>query len=71
MQDTKNVVTVSTNIGTTCSECDFLINPQEFDKSVNHYINEHGYTLLHVGTETDRDYKEAICHSTVAVLGKP
>lgn len=71
MQETKNVVTVSTNIGTTCSECDFLIKSEEFDKNVNHYINEHGYTLLHVGTETGRDYEGAIYHSTVAVLGKP
>lgn len=24
-------------------------------ESINHYINEHGYRMLHVGTETSRD----------------
>jgi len=38
--------------------------------SVNHYIAQHGYALLHVGTETSRDDKGKPWHNTIAVLGK-
>lgn len=71
MEDAKGVVTVSTNIGTGCKECDMFIDgTNDFDGGVNHYIQEHGYKLLHVGTETSHG-DEGYWSSTVAVLGKP
>jgi hypothetical protein len=36
---------------------------------INHFIEAHGYRLLHVGTETSHDSNGNPWHSTVAVLG--
>jgi hypothetical protein len=41
-----------------------------FPESVNHYIEQHGYRLLHIGTETTDDSKANPWHCTIAVLGK-
>lgn len=65
----QHVVYVSTNIGTGCEHCGTPIGLEDFAGSVNHYI-EHGYTLLHVGTETGHDMDGKPWHSTVAVLGR-
>lgn len=71
MEDAKGVVTVSTNIGQKCDECDYWVDGAEkFDEGVNHYIQEHGYKLLHVGSQTSHA-DDGLWHSTVAVLGKP
>jgi hypothetical protein len=37
----------------------------DFEAATNHYLQEHGYTLLHVGEET-----EGKTEITVAVVGK-
>ncbi len=39
-------------------------------ESINHYIEMHGYKLLHVGTETIHDDQGEPWHTTVSVLGK-
>ena len=68
-----HVVTVSTNVRHSCEHCEFRIGPSEHNDglkdSVNHYITKHGYRLLHVGTQTDRDDEGNPWHLTVAVLG--
>ena len=70
MKATKHLVHISTNTGTGCEHCGTPVGLEHFAKSVNHYIEQHGYTLLHVGTETSHDMRGELCHSTVAVLGK-
>ena len=71
IEDTKTIVTVSTNISCQCKHCKFHVGPETFDESVSHYVKEHGYTLLHVGSQADRDAQDghSISH-TVAILGR-
>jgi hypothetical protein len=69
-----HVVKLSTNRGGRCDHCEFPMRSfagvDNLAESINHYISEHGYRLLHVGTESDRDDEENPWHSTVAVLGR-
>jgi hypothetical protein len=67
--DVAAVVTVSTNVGTRCKHCSESIGLERFAESVTHYIEKHGYQLLHVGSETSLDHEGKPWHSTVAVLG--
>ena len=64
-----HVVHISTDVVTGCDHCSFAINGDNFAESVNHYIKEHSYKLLHVGTET-RNNDGKLWHSSVAILGK-
>ncbi len=66
----QHVVYVSTNISSGCQHCHQQIDGEEFAESVNHYIQQHGYRLLHVGSQTDRGDRDELWHFTVAVLGK-
>ena len=66
----KHVVQISTNIGTGCEHCNTQIGLEKFPESINHYVEQHGYKLLHVGTETSDDTNGNPWHSTVALLGK-
>jgi hypothetical protein len=50
--------------------CDFRIGLDNFAESINHYINDHGYKILHVGQESSWDSEGSPWQSTVAVLGK-
>jgi hypothetical protein len=70
--ETKHVIRVSTNEGSSCpiDGCEFgWLGLDKFSESVNHVIKAHGYTLLHVGMETSHDNREKRWHSTVAILG--
>ncbi len=61
---------VSSVEGSPCAECDQgLSGYDDFKGCVEHYIKQHGYRLLHVGTETE-NLSEGLGHSTVAILGK-
>jgi hypothetical protein len=53
----KHVVYFTTNSGFNCEHCDFSasFNENWFDKAINHYIEKHSYTLLHVGGEAGLD----------------
>lgn len=66
----QHVVHISTNIGTGCEHCNEQIGLDRLAESINHYIEQHGYKLLHVGTETSHDTNGNPWHSTAAVLGK-
>lgn len=66
----KRVVHISTGIGEGCKHCTERIGTDRFAESVNHYIEKHGYKLLHVGTESDRYTEGEVAYMTVAVLGK-
>lgn len=71
-----HTIHLSTNIGRQCEHCEEWTgaDPEgatDLAESINHYINEHGYRLLHVGTETNRDGDEKeLWYSTIAILGK-
>ena len=66
----KHVVYVSSNEGAACEHCSESVGLDRFAESINHYVEKHGYRILHVGTQTDRDDEGLLWHHTVAVLGK-
>ena len=70
MANIKHTVHISTNVATGCEHCTAIFDGDDFANAVNHYIEKHGYTLIHVGTETEHDSEGRPCHSTVAVIGK-
>jgi tRNA U54 and U55 pseudouridine synthase Pus10 len=70
MAKIKHTVHISTNAETGCEHCATIFEMDDFTNAVNHYIEKHGYTLIHVGTETEHDSEGRPCDSTVAVLGK-
>ena len=54
-------VQLSSAIGKACEECapedspDFLdSNPEDIAAQINHYLEVHGYELIHVGQQTRR-----------------
>lgn len=65
-----HTIYISTDIAKVCEHCAEYLRSENFAASVNHYIEEHGYKLLHVGSETDNDHEGKPFHKTVAVLGK-
>lgn len=67
----QHIVYISTNIGTWCEHCGSVnIGMDKFAESVNHYIENHGYKLLHVGQESKETDKGNPISDTIAVLGK-
>ena len=71
-------VQLSSAIGRACEECspedspEFLFaNPDDVGAQVSHYMEVHGYELLHVGQQTGRDQAGNPWQTTVAVVGKP
>lgn len=67
--EVNHVVHISTNIGVSCEHCSESIGVDRFAESINHYINKHGYKLLHVGQETSEG-SDGLWHHSVAVLGR-
>jgi len=63
-----HIVHAVTHMRKSCPHCRKIFN--DFDEDVNHYIKEHGYKLLHVGTETQNDNEGRLWQSTAAVLGR-
>ena len=73
MEKMKRTTQVSSNIGQSCDHCNEGIGvfklSDDITPSINHYIEAHGYFLLHVGTQTSHDTSGQAWHSTVAILG--
>ncbi len=73
MQNVKRTTEVSSNIGRGCEHCSESIGLSSAGNSVtdgvNHYIEVHGYRLLHVGTQTAEDMNGKPHQTTVAILG--
>jgi len=65
-----HVVHISTDESKGCEHCAFRIGTDNFAESINHYISDHGYKLLHVGQETSHDSMGNPFQLTVAVVGK-
>jgi hypothetical protein len=52
-----------------CRFCsDFSKQQNDFQSSINHHIDQHGFKLLHVGSESSLE-DGGLYHSTIAVLG--
>lgn len=67
----KHTVYLSSNIGKRCEHCDYSIGAPDKDvpDGINHYIDHHGYKLLHVGQEYSEDNEGKTIHHTVAIVG--
>ena len=71
MEQTKRTTEISSNINRGCEHCRESVGPSNdggITDSINHYINEHGYRLVHVGTQTSHGPDGKPWHNTVAVL---
>lgn len=64
------VVQLSSEVETEYEHCAERVGGEHFATSVNHYIAEHDYQILHVGTQTSHGPTGEPWHNTVAVLGK-
>ena len=63
-KEIKHVVQIDTHSETNCKHCSIKVGGTDLSLSINHYIETHGYKLLHIGQETG----EAL-QMTVAYLG--
>ena len=69
IEDTKDVIKLSSNIYSGCKHCDDKMG-DSIEDQIGHYVQAHGYRLLHVGQESDHAPDgTGLWHSTVAVLG--
>lgn len=69
LQSVNEIKVISTNIHETCKHgCTLPYAGEFFESNVNHYIQEHGYKILHVGQESTSDNEGKPYHSTIAVL---
>ena len=64
----KRTVQIASNISSGCDHCSEDVGDAVSD-GINHYIEAHGYWLLHVGTETYQSNSGDLWHNTVAILG--
>ena len=78
LTEIQKTVQLSSAIGKSCEECsaehspEFLFSdPEDVGAQVSHYIEAHGYQLLHIGQQTGRDQAGHPWQTTVAVVGKP
>ena len=72
MQTTKRTTRVASNSSRGCEHCGASLGHGgggSVSDDINHFIEEHGYRLLHVGTETSPDPEGHPWHATVAILG--
>jgi hypothetical protein len=66
----ERVFNISTDVSERCEHCEQMAGGSLFAESIYHYIEDHGYRLLHVGEETTRDTDGTPWNMTVAVLGR-
>jgi len=52
------------------SSCELCGASNNFQETLNHYISQHGYKLLHVGTQSSLHSNGNLVHDVVVVLGK-
>src|SRR5690242_7433053 len=51
----KHVISLLSYESKNCEHCTRSVGGEHFSESINHLIKDHGYKLLHVGTETSTD----------------
>lgn len=66
MPDDKRYIQLSTGIHKSCEVCRVDIAYENIARQINHYL-DHGYKVVHVGTETFATEK-GLEHFTVAML---
>jgi hypothetical protein len=71
MTNVKRVATINTNVGRHCLACDAWQKPDTLEESVNHYLQAHGWVLVHIGEQTYMGDGNLQHHVTVAVVGEP
>jgi hypothetical protein len=64
----RHVVQLSSDIHGPCEECRDYRTDANVGNAINHYL-EHGYVLLHVGTQTRPNIDGEPRHSTIAIMG--
>lgn len=72
LRDIRQTISVESGNVATCEDCGKLPVADwtaDIHVLINHYL-EHGYELIHVGSQTSRDAEGAPSHKTVAVLGR-
>jgi len=69
LQSVNEIKVISTNILESCKHgCKLPYGGEFFEFNVNHYIQDHGYKVLHIGQESTFDEEGKPYHSTIAVL---
>ncbi len=53
-----------------CQECPLHYENDGLASMINHYIQKHRYTLLHIGAEADVDSNGKVVTHSVAILGR-
>ena len=69
-----HVVELSSNrVYGHCKLCQSAIRQGNdlLDMEINHYIEKHGYRLIHVGTQSQVDRLGRLISVTVALMGRP
>ncbi|GMT46668.1 MAG: hypothetical protein IEMM0007_0234 [bacterium] len=64
----ENIMQITPESVQSCEACNE--RPNDFADAVNHYLNMHGYKLLHVGTQSSKTDHGEVVHDVIAVLGK-
>lgn len=65
----KHTVQLITHTSTGCPFCATFQDGEKIDENINHLLQEHGGQLLHVGTETSKNYEGETHHATLALIG--
>lgn len=71
MRDIRRTFQIHSNLTPwTCPECQAPLDTQgRVDEAINHMLSRHGWNLLHIGSEADRDERGQSISHTVAMLG--
>ncbi|MFR0690197.1 hypothetical protein ACLUTX_12430 [Enterobacterales bacterium AE_CKDN230030158-1A_HGKHYDSX7] len=64
-----HTVKLSTDVSMHCKVCGEWQEAENLDANLNHYLQQHGAKLLHLGSEAYRDENGRTAHHTVAVVG--
>lgn len=72
IKETAHTIRLTTGSTHSCEHCDedWDVHENGVADPINHYIERHGYSLLHVGSEFGRDQRGVTVHHTVAILGR-
>ncbi|KTC95508.1 hypothetical protein [Legionella feeleii] len=65
-----NTIKLSSNYSDgVCKDCSLSIR-NGLDEMMNHYLQQHGYVILHIGAESERDFDHSLLTHTIVILGK-
>ena len=64
----KEVMQITPDTISQCEPCRYL--PKDLADAINHYISNHKYKLLHVGSQSRSDSPLDVNSDIIALLGK-